>query len=96
MAVGFCCATSSAKIGPDSTATACPAPASCAITSDIRSSVSVSSPLVALTRIAPGARCGAAACMTARQPCDGIAETTSAVSRSASGSESIGLTPSGR
>ena len=50
-------------------------------TSDMRSSVSASSPLVALTMTARGAseRRGARA-SRARQPCDGIADTTSSAS----------------
>ena len=67
-----------------------------AITSDMRSIVSPSSPLVALTRIAPATRCGTASRMTARQPCDGMAQTTSSVSASACASDFGWKTPSGR
>ena len=57
-AVGSCCATSVAKLGPDSTTTGPSVPSSAAITSDIRSSVSASSPLVALTIVARGVEIG--------------------------------------
>ncbi len=94
-AVGNCCATSIAKLGPDSTTIAGPDPNSSAMTSDIRSSVSDSSPFVALTMVARGATKGAADRMTARHPCDGIAETISSVSKSASARASVTVTEAG-
>ena len=54
--VGSSLATSTAKLGPDSTTTARSGPSSSAITSDIRSSVPLSSPFVALTTVACGCR----------------------------------------
>ena len=69
-------ATSIAKLGPDRTTTGRFGPSSSAITWDMRSIESASRPLVALTIVARGITCGAAARITARQPCDGIADTT--------------------
>ena len=59
-AVGSRRATSAAKLGPDNTTTGCAPCVSSVMTSDIRASVSVSMPLVALTSTAPAGRCGAA------------------------------------
>ena len=53
-AVGSCCATSRAKLGPDSTTTGWPGPTSCPTTWDMRSIVPASSPFVALTITARG------------------------------------------
>ena len=55
--------------------------ASCAITSDMRSSVPLSRPFVALTIGALGGDVRRGARMTARQPCDGMAETTRSAPR---------------
>ena len=93
-AVGSCCATSDAKLGPERTTTGC-APTSCSMTSDIRSSVPPSRPFVALTRTAPLNTCGAAARRTARHPCDGMATTTRSVPSSAVSSECVTLTHAG-
>src|SRR5439155_24219260 len=94
-AVGSCCATSLAKLGPDNTTTGRLGPSSCAITSDMRRSVSASSPFVVLTIVADGAMYGAAARITARQPCDGIAETTRSVASNATPSDAVTDTDSG-
>jgi hypothetical protein len=71
------------------------APISCAITSDMRSSVSRSSPFTVLTIGASRGRCGRAAESIARRPCDGTAKITIDASRSASSSASHGRTRSG-
>ena len=94
-AVGSCCATSIAKLGPDSTTTGRPAPASSATTSDMRSSVSVSSPFAALTSTTPDGICGAAARTTPRQPCDGIARTITSAPATASAARASTSTPGG-
>jgi hypothetical protein len=94
-AVGRSWATSTAKLGPESTTTGRSVPSSCAITSDIRRSVSDSRPFVALTTVACGPMWGAASLSTARQPCEGSAETTSSESPSASDREAVTVTLSG-
>ena len=91
-AVGIPRATSSAKLGPESTAIGWPTPISSAITCDIRSSESVSRPLVALTRIAPLRSSGAALRSTWRMPCDGTAAMTIGASASVVSSEAVAVT----
>ena len=70
-------------------------PSSCPITSDIRKCVSASRPFVALTIVATFRMWGAACRMTARQPCEGSAETTRSVSPSASAIEAVTFTLAG-
>ena len=83
-AVGSSRANSIAQLGPDSTATPTAGPHSCSMTSDMRNSVSCSSPFVALTTVDPWRMCGAARRKTSREPCDGTAATTSSLTASAS------------
>jgi hypothetical protein len=75
IAVGSWRATSTAKLGPERTTTGRAGPTSCAITCDIRRSVSASRPFVVLTNTALGAAYLAASRMTTRQPWEGIADT---------------------
>ena len=100
-AVGASCATSTAKLGPESTTTGRSVPSSCAITSDIRRSVSVSRPLVALTMVARGRMWGAASAhhrpaavrWNRRQPrcrCLQARPSSAAVTGTPSGSEMSG------
>ena len=65
------------------------------MTCDIRSNVPGSRPFVALTSVAVGLTYGAAARMTDRQPCEGVAETTIAASMSASSIDAVASTEGG-
>ena len=62
---------------------------------DMRSSESVSSPFVALTKIASGLACGTVARTTERKPCDGTLTITNPAPLTAFRSELVGVTLSG-
>src|SRR5690606_28436757 len=88
-AVGICCATSSAKLGPDRYAVGVPRGSTWASTWAIVLSRSCSMPLDALTTIASGCRYSAACAMIPRTCCAGLTETTTVAPRTASASDGV-------
>ena len=87
--------TSLARLGPVSTPALWPG-ATSATTSVMRFSDPCSTPLVRLTRAAPGARKPLASSSTARKPWDGTAMTTTSAPSSASSSDAVPRSFSGR
>ena len=93
--MGAARATSAANDGPDSTTTGRTGPSSCSMTSDIRFSVPVSKPLVALTTVVPGPTAAAARRNSALAPWDGTASTTASAPSTASSRDAVGETAAG-
>src|SRR5690606_15101575 len=95
-AVGICCATSRAKLGPDRYAVAVPRGRTCASTCAMVHSRSCSMPFDALTMSASSRRYCAASAMIARTCCAGLTDTTTAAPRTASASDDVAWSESAR